>query len=137
MTESMKARFRATQWEETPLEMLGESAKRTRASVRQTYAGDIDGESVLEYLMVYRADGSASFVGMECIEGTVCGRAGSFVLRHEGEFADGVARLSLTIMAGAGTGELGQLRGGGRFESAHAEEYELCLECTWETDSKP
>jgi hypothetical protein len=37
--------------------------------VTKSFSGDIEGEGTLEYLMAYREDGSASFVGLERVEG--------------------------------------------------------------------
>ena len=93
MPQSIHATFRSTSWEETPIGEGGTLPKLTRASSRQVYTGDVAGDSTLEYLMVYRDGGAATFVGVERIEGTVNQRAGSFALRHEGVFEDGVARM--------------------------------------------
>ena len=48
--------------------------KLTRVSVNKSYQGDITGEGKLEYLMMYRDDGSASFIGMERVVGSIVGR---------------------------------------------------------------
>src|SRR5688500_4527721 len=66
------------------------------------YAGDIEGESVLEYLMSYGADGSVAYVGIERVTGAVGGRSGSLVLRHIGTFTDGAAKSELTVVGGSG-----------------------------------
>ena len=128
MSQTIQATFKATRWDETPIADEDGLPKLTRASCEQTFSGDIDGTSTLEYLMAYHLDGPATFVGIERVVGTVSGKSGSFVLRHEGEFRDGVAKMTLTVVAGAGTGELAALSGGGRFESAHAPEYSVTLE---------
>ena len=114
--------------------MADGAPKLTAAHCAQTYRGDIDAESALEYLIAYRADGAASFVGLERVRGTLGGRRGSFVLRHEGEFRDGVAALSMTVVPGTGTGQLVGLAGRGEFESPHREEYEIELEWWLEGD---
>lgn len=124
--------FRVNKWEETPFSQPDGSTKLTRASCTQTYTGDIEGESVLEYLMAYRAGGNATFVGIERVEGRVMGKTGSFVLRHEGAYENGVARMTMTVVEGAGTGELEHFRGEGEFESAHASEYSITLNCDFE-----
>lgn len=121
--------FRVSNWEEVPFSQAEGLAKLTRVSCKQTYTGDIEGESVLEYLMAYRADGNATFVGIERVVGSVASKRGSFVLRHEGVFENGVVRTSLTVVEGAGTSDLEQLRGAGQFESAHAAEYSVTLHC--------
>src|ERR1700738_5040456 len=84
--------------------------KLTRASVIKSYQGDITGEGKVEYLMVYRDDGSASFVGLEREVGSVGGRSGSFVFQHSGAFKDGVATVTIIVVAGSETNDLHGLR---------------------------
>ena len=48
--------------------------------------------------------------------GKLLGRAGSFVLQHEGTFSDGLARSSYFVVPGSGTGALARLSGEGRSE---------------------
>lgn len=55
----------------------------------RTFTGDIAGEGRVEYLMMYRSTGSATFVGLERVIGQVAGKAGSFVLQRTGVFEDG------------------------------------------------
>ena len=57
----------------------------------KTLTGDIEGESSTEYLMMYRSDGSAAFVGLERVIGRVAGKAGSFVLKYELDYAEVIA----------------------------------------------
>jgi hypothetical protein len=93
--------------------------KLARASVTNIYAGDIEGEGTLEYLMVYHANGSCGFVGVERIVGRLGGRAGSFVLSHEGDWEAGTAKGSWIVVKGSGTGELGGLSGTGGYVAEH------------------
>src|SRR5205809_3547948 len=65
-------------WDGKPANEVS-GAKLTRASVTNSFHGDIEGEGTLEYLMTYRDDGSASYVGLERVVGSVGGRSGSFV----------------------------------------------------------
>jgi len=106
-------------WDEQSYIEVADGPKLSRASVTNTYSGVIEGEGTLEYLLMYRADGSCPFVGAERIVGSVHGRAGSFVLRHDGEFAQETAATTLTVVEGAGTGELANLRGTGKFAATH------------------
>ena len=126
MTNSIRATFKSSRWDETPVEG-DDPIKLSRVSSSQTYTGDIAGDSTLEYVMAYGEDGDASFVGLERIVGTVDGRRGSFALRHEGTYSGGQARIRLSVVEGAGTGDLAGLAGSGSFEAAHAEQYELEL----------
>jgi hypothetical protein len=55
--------------------------------------------------------GSAGYVAMEKVEGTLDGRHGSFVLQHSGSMNRGAPSLSVTVVPDSGTGELTGLTG--------------------------
>ncbi len=82
MTTHATAIFEVKSWTEAAYDDDG--PKLTRASVVKTMHGDIEGEARTEYFMMYRNDGSASFVGFERIIGRIGNRKGSFVLQHIG-----------------------------------------------------
>jgi Protein of unknown function (DUF3224) len=69
MKKSANARFAITSWDEKPYAEGQDLPRLTRASVAKTYSGDIVGEGHVEYLMMYRSDGSATFVGLERVVG--------------------------------------------------------------------
>jgi hypothetical protein len=127
MSTNLTAKFDITGWEEEPLDDAPESRKLTRAQVTKSYSGDIDGTSILDYVMAYADDGTATFVGMERITGEVAGRRGTLVLRHVGSFADGAAKASVTIVAGAGSDDLATAIGGGDFLADPAGSMDLAL----------
>jgi hypothetical protein len=77
--------------------------------------------------MMYRSDGSATFVGLERVVGNVAGKAGSFVLQRTGTFENGVANESYFVIPGSGTGELRGLRGEGTSAVGHGTEHPLTL----------
>ena len=54
--------------------------------------GRSEGDGHVEYLMVYRADGSAACVGLERVVGRVAGKVGTFVLQRVGTFEGGQAK---------------------------------------------
>ena len=97
----MEATFEIVSWEEQPVEEW-DDGKLTRAAIAKRYSGDIEGDAVLEYLLAYRPDGTAGFVGIERITGTVDGRAGAVVLQQVGNFADGAAIATVTVLGGSG-----------------------------------
>lgn len=111
--------FEVKNWEEKTYDEIGGKAKLTRASVKQAFAGDLEGEGAVEYLMAYRHDGSASFAGLLRVTGRLGGRSGSFVLQLSGTYEDQTAKATWTVVRGAGTGELLGLRGEGGFVAAH------------------
>ena len=102
-------------WEEKTYSEIQGGPKLTTSTVINSLQGDIEGEAKLEYLMMYRADGSATCVGLEQVTGRLGDRSGSFVLRHEGKFEAMTAKASFTVVPGSGTGELKGLRGEGHF----------------------
>ena len=99
---------------------MEDGRKLAQASVRQAFSGEIEGEGEVEWLMCYRPDLTADFVGLERIVGRIGDRAGSFVALHSAGLFDGrVARGELTVVRGSGTGELEGLRGSGEFTAPH------------------
>ncbi|WP_027942232.1 DUF3224 domain-containing protein [Amycolatopsis taiwanensis] len=94
----------------------GENAPRfAHAHVTFGYTGVIEGSSTCDYLMYYPGEGHTDqkAPGFERIEGTVEGRKGSFVLRHEvGYGAEGV-QGTFIVVPGSGTGDLAGIRGTG------------------------
>lgn len=82
MKQSANARFAIKAWDEKPYSEGQDQPRLTRASVTKTYIGDIEGEGQVEYLMMYRSDGSATFVGLERVVGRIGGKAGTFVLQR-------------------------------------------------------
>ena len=82
--------------------------------------------------MMYRDDGSASFIGLERVVGTVGGRSGSFVPQHSGTFKEGVATTTLVVVPGSGSGDLRGLRGNGEFVVGHQQPYSMTLDYDFE-----
>src|SRR6266571_1731833 len=120
-------RFDIKHWDEKPYSEGKDLPKLTRGSVTKTFTGDIEGEGQVEYLMMYRSDGSATFVGLERVVGRLAGKAGSFVLQRTGVFEGGVARESYSVVPGSGTGELRGLRGEGVTAVGHGLEHPMTL----------
>jgi hypothetical protein len=125
VTFSMKA------WDEKPYNELPGELKMTLTHVTYFYQGDIEGESTLDYLMVYRADDSGNFVGLERIVGRVAGRSGSFVLQHTGTFTKSGVSGTCFVVPHSGIGELTNLRGEGSIDLAgHAKHYPMVFNFT-------
>jgi Protein of unknown function (DUF3224) len=123
------ATFRIEQWEEKPYTEMEDGRKLAQASVRQAFSGEIEGEGEVEWLMCYRPDLTADFVGLERIVGRIGDRSGSFVAMHSaGSFDGTVARGELSVVPGSGTGELQGLHGKGEFTAPHGGEPSLTLD---------
>ena len=127
MMKTANARFSIKSWDEKPYSEGKDLPKMTRASVDKTFTGDIDGEGHVEYVMMYRSDGTAAYVGLERISGRLAGRNGSFVLQRVGVFEGGQAKESYSVVTGSGTGELVSLRGEGTSSVGHAADYPFAL----------
>jgi len=132
MPQHATATFEIKSWNEAPWNETDGSPKLTHATVAKAYQGDINGEGKLEYLMMYRADGSATVTGLERVVGSVGGRQGSFVLQHTGAFEHGVATVTLSVVPGSGTEELRGLKGEGQFAVGHEPPFKMKLEFSFE-----
>jgi hypothetical protein len=83
-----------------------------RMRVRKTFEGDLVATGEAEMLS-FRSDeeGSAGYVAVDRITGTLHGRKGSFILQHSGLMDRGRSSLTVTVVPGSGTEELAGLRG--------------------------
>jgi hypothetical protein len=117
MAHHGKGSFEIASWNEEPYVQIDEARKLTRAEVTQTFSGDIEGEGSVQWLMCYRTDGTADWIGMQRIVGKVNERSGSFVLQTIGTFDGSIAAGDWSVVAGSGTDELEGLTGKGRIEA--------------------
>ena len=122
MTTHAEATFKVDAWDEKPWDTADGQPKMTRAEVRKSFTGDLEGTSQLQYLMTYREDGSADFVAMERIRGSLAGKRGTFVLSHVGAFVDGAASGTWTVIQGSGTDDLEGITGSSEFSIPKGEE---------------
>lgn len=127
MRQSASARFIIKSWDEKPYSEGENIPKLTRASVTKTYTGEIAGEGQVEYLMMYRSDGSATFVGLERVVGRIGDKSGSFVLQRTGVFEGGQAKESYSVVPGSATGELHGLVADGATALGHGTDYPFTL----------
>jgi hypothetical protein len=127
MKQTANARFAIKSWDEKAYSEVEDQPRLTRASVTKTYLGDIEGDAHVEYLMMYRGDGSATFVGLERFVGRVAGKTGTFVLQRTGVFESGQAKESYSVIPGSATGELQGLTGDGSSAVGHGLEHPFTL----------
>ncbi len=74
--------------------------------------------------------GSAGYVAIERVTGTLHGRAGSFVFQHTGTMRQGAQRLSISVVPDSGTGALAGLEGDFKLtvvDGRHLYEFEYSL----------
>lgn len=98
----------------TPQDALdaGDGAQIGHVRFDKRFHGPLDATSVVHMLAVGTdVPGSAAYVAIERISGTLDGRSGSFLTQHSGTLDRGRATLSVTVVPDSGTGELAGLRG--------------------------
>src|SRR5258708_33296083 len=83
-----------------------------RMTLDKQFHGDLEATSKGQ-MLAFSTDvkGSAGYVAMEQVNGTLHGRTGSFVLQHSGTMTRGAPQLSVTVVPDSGTGELVVLTG--------------------------
>jgi len=85
----------------------GDGSTLARYSLDKQYHGDLDGTAKGTMLAAGTdVKGSAGYVAMERVTGTLKGRSGSFVLQHTGTMAHGDAQLPVTVVPDSGSGQL-------------------------------
>jgi hypothetical protein len=81
-------------------------------SIDKHFKGDLDANSKGQMLSSStEVEGSAGYVAIERISGTLNGHRGTFVLQHNGIMNRGVSQLTISVVPDSGTGELVGLAG--------------------------
>ncbi|HUA79460.1 MAG TPA: DUF3224 domain-containing protein [Dyella sp.] len=89
-----------------------EPAHLGRMTIDKQFHGDLQAASLGEMLSAMgQVQGSAGYVAIERVTGTLHGRRGSFVLQHHGVMNRGVPQLSVTVVPDSGTEDLTGLSG--------------------------
>jgi len=83
-----------------------------RMAIDKQFHGDLEGTSKGQMLTAMTdVKGSAGYVAIERVAGTVHGRSGTFALQHTGTMTRGAPQLSVTVVPDSGTGQLVGLAG--------------------------
>jgi Protein of unknown function (DUF3224) len=83
-----------------------------RLTIDKEFQGDLVGTSKGEMLSAgTRVTGSAGYVAIERVTGTLHGRSGSFVLQHTATMDRGTPMLTILVVPDSGTGELTGITG--------------------------
>jgi hypothetical protein len=90
-----------------------------RLILDKQFHGDLEAVSKGQMLSAGTAvQGSAGYVAIERVNGTLNGRGGTFALQHSGTMTRGTPGLTITVVPDSGTGELEGLAGGMTIEIA-------------------
>lgn len=95
-----------------------------RMSLAKQIEGDLVATSTGEMLSALTpVKGSAGYVAIERVTGTLHGLDGSFVLQHTGTMDGGAQQLSITIVPDSGTAALAGIRGDFRLRIEAGQHY--------------
>jgi hypothetical protein len=78
-----------------------------RLSIEKRYTGDLVGTGTGEMLTAgTNVKGSAGYVAIELVQGSLKGKSGSFILQHSGTMRRGTGELTVAVVPDSGTAEL-------------------------------
>jgi hypothetical protein len=107
-----------------------EGASLGRRSIDKQFHGDLEGTSKGEMLSAGTPAGSAVYVAIERVKGTLHGRSGTFALVHHGTMTRDMQELTISVVPDSGTGELAGLSGTMSIsiaDAAHSYDFEYQL----------
>ena len=106
MTNSAKGTFEVKLVPQPSDEFIG------RMSIDKQFKGDLDASSKGQMLSASsEVQGSAGYVAIERVSGTLHARRGTFLLQHTGTMNRGVPHLAIHVVPDSGSGELVGLTG--------------------------
>ena len=104
----------------------------SRMAIDKQFHGDLDAHSQGQMLTAMTSiEGSAGYVAIEHVKGTLHDRSGTFMLQHSGTMTRGAQHLTVTVVPDSGTGELAGLSGEMRIiisEGQHFYEFTYTLD---------
>jgi hypothetical protein len=109
-----------------PADAYADGAALGRMTIDKTFAGDLQGTSRGQMLTgMSGVKGSAGYVAIERVEGTLAGRQGSFVLQHLGTMDRGAQSLTVRVVPDTGTGGLAGIVGTSTIDVSNGHAYEF------------
>jgi uncharacterized protein DUF3224 len=100
--------------------------------IRETFSGDLDGESEVRALQIRHDEQSASMMSLQRFRGTLGGRKGTFVLQGSETIQNGSISATWFVVPGSGTDQLVGLRGEGGFKGHFGQGSEATLDYWFE-----
>jgi hypothetical protein len=111
MTQIAKGTF-VVSLKPLPFEGVDAAAKLGRMSIDKQISGDLIATTKGEMMSAMTGTkGSAGYVAIEYVTGTLNGRKGSFALQHSGTMNRGAPTLAVTVVPDSGTDQLAGLEG--------------------------
>ena len=96
----------------TPRSDTADNKTLGRMTIDKRWQGDLEGASKGEMLTAGTGvEGSAGYVAIETMTGTLNGRKGTFILQHNGIMSRGEGQLTIIVVPDSGTDQLAGLAG--------------------------
>lgn len=103
-----------------------------RLSLDKQFTGDLIGTSRGQMLAAStEVEGSAGYVALERVSGTLNGRTGTFILQHNGTMSGRGQEMRITVVPDSGTGELTGIGGTMKIiieEGKHSYEFDYTMD---------
>ena len=127
--QTAKGTLTHPKWDEQPYHEAAPQ-KSTMAIVEVVFAGDLEAKGNSRALMQYTDEETCQYSGYVIVEGTLHGKAGTFILFEAGRYANATANSTWEIVPDSGTGALKGISGKGRYSAQHegTVHYELTYE---------
>ena len=118
-----------------PLADAGKDAPFGSMSLEKQYHGDLEAKAIGLMLSAGSPQkGSAGYVALEQVSGTLAGKVGSFVLQHNATMHAGSSQLSIIVCPGSGKGQLEGLAGTLTIKIGEGGKHSYEFEYTLKTD---
>ena len=133
MSERVTGPFVVKVTPQKPDTQIARAANLGRLTIDKRFHGELEAISKGEMLATQtEVKGSAAYVALERVTGTLKGRYGSFVLQHSATMNRGKPASSVTVVPDSGTGELTGLTGKMNIliapDGAHSYEFDFRVE---------
>lgn len=111
MTNRASGTFEVNLNPQAPEDGVGDPSV-SRLSIDKQFRGDLEATSKGQMLAAGTdVEGSAGYVAIERVTGTLHGRRGTFALQHSGTLTRGTPQLTITVVPDSGAGQLAGLAG--------------------------
>jgi predicted flavoprotein YhiN len=133
MSQRVTGPFEVKVTPQKPDTQIARAANLGRLTIDKRFHGELEAISKGEMLATQtEVKGSAAYVALERVTGTLKGRSGSFVLQHSATMNRGKPASSVTVVPDSGTGELKGLTGKMNIivapDGAHSYEFDFRVE---------
>jgi hypothetical protein len=116
-----------------PDTQIARAANLGRFTIDKRYHGELEATAKGEMLAAQTdVKGSAGYVALERVTGTLAGRSGSFILQHSATMSRGTPQLSISVVPDSAIGQLKGLTGTMHItiaaDGAHSYQFDFRLE---------